>query len=186
MTWQAIFTRIALLLALCSGPAVSASAQWQPSPDDSNELAAANALTHFREDPRLERYFSEAAGMAVFPTIVRAGFVVGVAHGRGLMIEGEQATGQIAMWEFIHGLISGGEAQRMIIFFQDAETIETFTKGNKWQFQGRAGASITVVGASIDPAFNLGIAVFVQTRGGLMLEATVAAGYYRFIPAGAE
>jgi lipid-binding SYLF domain-containing protein len=157
-------------------------ADWEPAADDKRQLAAAAALTEFRADPRLGAYFESAAGFAVFPNVVRAGFGTGVAHGRGVVIENDSAIGRSNVWELIHGIWGGAEWHRMIIFFKDAEAIDRFRSGNRWQFEGRAGAAIATVGPSVDPAFDRGVAIFTQTRGGLLLEATVGAAYYSFDP----
>lgn len=173
--------RTAMGLAICSGFSITpALADWQANPGNRREAAAAQALTRFRSEPKLERYFAEAAGFAVFPWVARVGFGTGLAHGRGIVIENDQTVGRTAVWEFVHGIWGGAEVHRMIIFFRDAEAVERYRSGGRWQFQGRTGVAMATVGASIEPSFDRGVAIFTQTRGGVLLEATVAAAYYRF------
>ncbi len=89
--------------------------------------------------------------------------------------------GRTALWQFIHGIWAGAEVHSMIIFFQNPESIDVYKTG-QWQFVGRAGVALATVGASKDPAFVQGVAVFTETRAGVLTEAAIGVARYRFQP----
>jgi len=168
------------VVLLCGAPG-STAAQWQPDRNDAREISSADAIERFRTKSALDMYFAEAHGYAVFPWVARFGFGSGFAHGRGIVIEQGRTVGRTALWQFIHGIWAGAEVHSMIIFFRNPENIDVYKTG-QWQFVGRAGVALATVGASKDPAFVQGVAVFTQTRAGLLTEAAVGVARYRFQP----
>lgn len=167
-----------VLLGGCAGP--GASKRF-----DSADSAAATieaAVQRFRDRaPQTARFFDEAYGYAVFPSIGRVAAIVGLAYGRGVLVEGTHAVGDVQVWHGLHGITFGGELYSEILFFQDADTLQAFKAGNL-EFRGRAGVAAGPAGSSADPAFNNGVAVFTMTRGGLMLDISVAGTLYRYRP----
>lgn len=67
------------------------------------------------------------------------------------------------------------------IFFENEEAYDKFTN-EKIKFDGQASAVAITAGASADVAFREGIAVFTQTKGGLMYEASIGGQHFSFKP----
>ncbi len=167
-----------VLLGGCAGP--GASTRF----DSANSASASIQATvqRFRDRaPQTARYFDEAYGYAVFPSVGRVAAIFGLAYGRGVLVEDSSPVGDVQVWHGLHGITFGGEFYSEILFFKDADTLQAFKAGNL-EFRGRAGVAAGPAGQSADPAFNNGVAVFTMTRGGLMLDISVAGTLYRYLP----
>lgn len=138
-------------------------------------------------------FFDTAYGYAVFPTIGKAGFVVGGAYGEGRVYEKGKAIGEAKMTQVSVGLQLGGQAYSEIIFFQDDRALKEFTSGN---FEFGADASVVAITASANAKasttgssagasggkhdattvgkYNKGMETFTVAKGGLMYEAAIA------------
>jgi len=156
----------------------------------------------FKESPAVAKFFKNSYGYAVFPTIGKAGFVVGGSYGKGQVYRDGKVTGKTAVMEGSIGFQLGGEAFSQIIFFQDKRAYDEFTSGN-FEFgataqavvitagvQAQAGTTGTSAGASAGPKTGVqaeteyvkGMATFVHSKGGLMYEASIAGQKFTFEP----
>ena len=147
----------------------------------------------FRQSDAVKPFFETAYGYAVFPTVGKAGFVVGGAYGTGQVYANGTVTGSARLVKASIGFQAGGQAFSQIIFFQDQRAFNEFTSGD-FEFgagvsavaitagvQAGAGTAGATAGASAGPAtgtqaptqYHKGMAVFVHAKGGLMYEATV-------------
>jgi lipid-binding SYLF domain-containing protein len=146
-------------------------------------------------------FFDKSYGYAVFPTIGKAGFVVGGAHGQGRVYEHGKYVGDTSVTELSVGFQAGGEAYSQIIFFEDKRAFDEFTAGN-FEFGagvtavaitaaasgdvGTTGASAGVSGGKKDAKtageYYKGMAVFVIVKGGALVEASLAGQKYSYKP----
>ena len=172
----------ALILALATvwiGYGVARA--WEPHPESKAERRAAAAVDRFRKQPRTEHYFDDAHGYAVLHSVGRLGFGFGMAYGRGFVFEQDRSIGKTTFWQFSSGIQAGAKYFSMIIFFKDKEALEYYKLG-KLELMGTAGFSLATVGASKDPAYNKGVAIFTRTKFGLMGEAAVACAKFTYKP----
>jgi lipid-binding SYLF domain-containing protein len=150
-------------------------------------------------------YFDNSYAYAVFPTIAKAGLVVGGAHGTGHVFEKGVYVGDSSMTQLSVGFQAGAQAYSQIIFFQDARALGEFTSGT-YEFgadigavaitasaSARTGSTGTAAGASGGKkdattvgAYHKGIAVFTIAKGGAMYEATVAGQKFSYKAAAAK
>lgn len=173
-----LFAFLALSLAVHE----PACAEWQPDTGDRRERKAAKQLEKFKAQERLDSFFQDAYGYAIFSGAARLGIGgAGGAHGRGLLIEQERVVGRVTFWQFSLGIQAGAQAYSKIIFFKDREAIEDFKAGN-WEFAGQAGGAAFTAGASREASYTEGVAIFTRTKGGLMYEATAAGLKFKFRP----
>lgn len=156
----------------------------------------------FKGSPAVAKFFNNSYGYAVFPTIGKAGFVVGGSYGKGQVYRDGKVTGKTAVMEGSIGFQLGGEAFSQIIFFQDKRAYDEFTSGN-FEFgataqavvitagvQAQAGTTGTSAGASAGPKTGVqaeteyvkGMATFVHSKGGLMYEASIGGQKFTFEP----
>jgi lipid-binding SYLF domain-containing protein len=161
-----------------------------------------STINVFRESPVVEKFFKNSYGYAVFPTIGKAGFVVGGSYGKGQVYRGGKVTGKSTVVEGSIGFQIGGEAFSQIIFFQDKRAYDEFTSGS-FEFdasaqavaitagaQAQAGTTGVGAGASAGPKTGVqaetkyvkGMAIFVHAKGGLMVEASVGGQKFTFTP----
>ena len=136
--------------------------------------------------------FESAYAYALFPTIGKAGFVVGGAYGKGRVYKHRKHIGNTSMTQATVGFQIGATGYSQVIFFEDKRALEDFTSGN-FEFGGDAQATAltAAVGASANTAGNSagasggknnattkgsyrkGMATFTITKGGLMAEVSV-------------
>lgn len=152
-----------------------------------------DTIALFKHAGQSAAFFDKSYGYAVFPTVGKAGFVVGGAYGRGRVYSQGNYIGTASMTQMSVGLQAGAEGYSEIVFFEDKRALDEFTAGS---FEFDAGASVVAVtaGASASAgttgvsesasggkrdaatagAYRKGVAVFTIVKGGLMYDASVA------------
>lgn len=154
------------------------------------------------EDAGIGDMFKGAYGYAIFPTIGKAGIVVGGAYGKGRVYEQGKYIGDTTLTQATIGYQLGGTGFSQVIFFEDKRALNEFTQGN-FEFgveaqatalTAAAGASARTVGSSasvsggknnanIESAgYYKGLATFTITKGGLMYEASVGGQKFSYTP----
>lgn len=176
----------ALGLSACSVSQTSTG--WDPAPAASTTdqkasgTAVAAAIANFKKaDPGISRFFDNAEGYAVFPSVGKGGAGVGAAYGNGEVYHRGRLVGHSSITQVTLGFQLGGQAYSQIIFFRDRSDLEDFRKGN-FEFGAQASAVAVTVGASANAGYSNGVAVFTLVKGGLMYEATVAGQKFNFTP----
>jgi lipid-binding SYLF domain-containing protein len=152
-----------------------ATTGWAWDSDDVEEYdpKAKEAIAEFKKsDESVQKFFDKAVGYVVIPTVGKAGFGIGGARGKGILYEGGAPTAVITLTQLSFGFQWGGQAYSEFIFFEDANSLENFKRGN-YELGAQASAVAVTAGASADVNFNDGIAIFTQAKGGLMYEASV-------------
>lgn len=159
-------------------------------------------ISIFKNAGESAAYFDNAYGYAVFPTIGKAGLIVGGAGGKGRVYSGGRHVGNTQMGQVTIGLQAGGQAYSMIIFFQDQRAFKEFTSGT-FEFGAEATAVAITAGASakastagssagasggkhdaktVGGGYNKGMATFTVAKGGLMFEATIGGANFEYEP----
>lgn len=176
MTKRAI--ALAGLIILICHLAAPSIAGWDPQEGQEAEAA----VTAFKlTDPDLKLFFEKAYGYAVFPSVGKAGMGFGGAYGKGVVFEQGKEIGNTSLKQLSMGFQFGGESYREIIFFQDKETLDEFKQGN-YELGTQATAVVVKKGASKNSDFADGVAVFTQTKGGMMFDVSVAGQKFTFDP----
>ena len=161
------------LSVICVAFAMTAAAKWDPEEFNEKHADAQEALAEFLEkDPDIQNFIDKSAGYVVIPTVGKGGIGIGGARGTGILYEGGAPTGMVTLTQLSIGFQWGGQAYSEFIFFEDSDTLGTFKKGN-YELNAQASAVAVTAGASADAAFNGGMAIFTQAKGGLMYEAAV-------------
>lgn len=167
------------------------SSAWADTYDDTKKMFV---------DAGLSEMFNTAYGYALFPTIGKAGFVVGGAYGKGRVYEKGKYIGDTAMTQASIGFQLGGSGFSQVVFFQDKRALEEFTNGS-FEFGAEAqavaltaaagasantgGSSSTASGGKNNAAigsagYNKGMATFTITKGGLMYEVSLGGQKFSF------
>lgn len=144
--------------------------------------------------------FNSAYGYAIFPTIGKAGFIVGGAYGEGRVYQQGTYIGDTTMAQATVGFQLGGSGFSQVIFFRNEYALHQFTKGN-FEFGAEAqavvltaaaGATAKTVGSSATASggknnaatagngYYKGMATFTITKGGLMYEASIGGQKFSF------
>jgi lipid-binding SYLF domain-containing protein len=102
---------------------------------------AEEAVKNFkRADPGLDKFFKEAAGYAILPSVGEGGLVIGGQHGDGLLYEKNKAGGKVTMTEVSVGAQVGGGSFSEVIFFETPAALGDFKK-SKWEMSAKAKAA---------------------------------------------
>jgi len=164
-----------------------------------------DTINAFRNAGESGVFFDSAYGYAVFPTIGKAGFVVGGAYGEGRVYAAGQYVGNVSMTQLSAGWQLGAQAYSQIIFFQNQTAYQEFTSGN-FEFSAQATAVAITAGVSADASttgglaagasggrndattahggYRRGLAVFTIARGGLMFEVSLGGQKFSYTPLG--
>lgn len=164
----------------------------------------AEAVDSFRNAGESGAFFDNSYGYAIFPTIGKAGFGIGGAHGKGGVYAQGKKTGTASMTQITIGFQVGGQAFSQIIFFEDERAFKSFTSGN-FEFSAQASAVAITAGVSAEvntgggtsagvsagrndastshlSGYRKGMAIFTIARGGLMYEAALGGQKYSYTP----
>jgi lipid-binding SYLF domain-containing protein len=159
----------------------------------------ADTISVFRKAEESGKFFANAHGYAVFPTIGKGGIGIGGAYGKGRVYQRGKVIGETTMTQLSIGFQLGGQGFSQIIFFEDEAALKRFTEG-EFEFGAEASAVVVTLaagakagsggaaaGASVDKnkakvvgAYNNGMAIFTVVRGGLMYEAAIAGQKFKF------
>lgn len=181
-------TLAGLLLA-----ATVCTSAWADAYDD--------AAQSFREAGQSAAFFGNSYGYALFPTIGKAGLVVGGAYGDGKVYVGGRYVGDATLTKLSIGFQAGGQAYSQIIFFQNKKAFDAFTRRD-FEFSANASAVLITAGATAEAGttgasasasatrrdartagqYENGMAVFNIVKGGAMYEASLAGHRYKYKP----
>jgi len=151
-----------------------------------------DARQTFVAAPQTDPYFQTAYGYALFPTIAKAGAILGGARGAGGVFRNEAIVGESTITQLSAGFQLGGQAYSQIIFFEDERAFEEFCAGT-YEFGAQASAVALTAAASATAAtdgnstsrstrssdasltggYHKGAAVFTITKGGVLYEASI-------------
>jgi len=151
-------------------------------------------------DAGISNMFDSAYGYALFPTIGKAGFLVGGAYGKGRVYEQGKHIGDTTMMQATVGFQLGGAGFSQVVFFQDKRALSEFINGNfEFGAEAQATAITAAAGASANTAgssatasggknnattagggYNKGMSTYTITKGGLMYEVSVGGQKFSF------
>ena len=133
------------------------------------------------KSPNLQSYYDQSYGYAVFPKVTKVGVSLGVAAGKGIVFKNHLAINMSKLKQLTFGVQFGAQKYCEVIFFQNDESFEQFMN-KKLKLYGQASAVALKVGASADLSYSYGVAVFTQTIGGLMFEASIGGQHFASQP----
>ena len=149
---------------------------WNPELENEAKEAMSSMI---QNAPKLQSFYDNAYGIAVFPEITKAGLAIGGAGGKGVVYENKEVVGSSKLRQASFGLQAGGQQYSEVIFFENKESFDRFTNGNL-KFGAQASAVAITEGASVDVAYQDGVAVFTQVKGGLMFEASIGGQHFKY------
>ncbi len=174
-----IFILTVSLLSLAVGCSTA------PERAESRAVLEANveeSLAEFKEKyPSINQYLENSYGYAVLPKVLKGAFWVGGAGGRGAVYEQGKLVGYTRMSQATLGFSFGGESFREVVFFADKAALDRFRSG-PFTFSGQATALVIEAGAAAKANYQDGMAVFVMTRSGLIVDASIGAQKFKYVP----
>jgi lipid-binding SYLF domain-containing protein len=170
-----------LCLALVGGVFGCASApKTSIARAELHEEADQTVATMTAADPGLKPLLDQSAGYIVFPDVKQGGFVVGGAGGKGVLYEHGRRTGFAELSQASFGAQVGGQAFSEIVVIRDQYALNR-VKASNIDLGGQASATIVKAGAAAAAPFNqAGLAVFVEPKGGAMLNVSLTGQKVKF------
>src|SRR5262245_58484162 len=97
---------------------------------ESLEEQSKEAVETFKKtDSDMKKFFDEAVGYAIFPSVAKGAAGIGAAHGKGLVYEKAELIGESTLTQVTIGLQLGGQTYSELIFFETKETLDQFKAG---------------------------------------------------------
>lgn len=187
---QLIKPTLYLLLFLLSGFSTVTSAE-----EDSGKYQS--AINRFNKSPEVQRFFNDAYGYALFPTVGKGGIGIGGAYGEGKVYRQGQHVGEVSLSHISIGFQLGAQAYSEIIFFKNESAFKSFTTDG-FEFGAQASAVALNIGANAQAGSTGASAsagekqskaqyiddmlIFTVTKGGLMYEASIGGQGFTFSP----
>ena len=173
---------IAFAITGCSSSYKTSQAETNASPQITLHREAVAAVARFkRKDPSMQRFFNNAYGYAVFPSVAKGGLGLGGAYGKGEVYEQNNLVGYTSLTQGTIGFQLGGQVYSEVIFFKSRTNLDSFKQGN-FEFSAQVSAVAATAGASADADFEEGIAVFTLAKSGLMYEASIGGQKFSYTP----
>jgi lipid-binding SYLF domain-containing protein len=166
---------------------------------DASAKECAETVKLFQNAGESGAFFGKSYGYAVYPTIGKAGFGIGGAHGSGCVFVKGKQVGTSKMTQLSFGWQAGAQGYSLILFFEDERAFNEFSSGN---FEFGAGVSAVVITAAASAeattggaaagasggkkdattagGFHKGVAPFSIVKGGLMYEAVLSGAKFSF------
>jgi lipid-binding SYLF domain-containing protein len=132
-----LLAAVLALPLLCPAPVQAASAA-------AIRRDANAALTKlFANTPKAKELLATAKGILVFPSVVKAGFLVGGLFGEGVLFKGGKAVAYYNTVAASYGLQAGMQKYGYAMFFMKDEALQYLDKSDGWELG--TGPSIVVL-----------------------------------------
>ncbi len=172
-----------IALVLCMAIVLAGCATVPEEPMEREVLAAQvnEAVAIFKEkDPDIKQFFDKSWGYAVLPRVFKGAIWVGGAYGKGEVYEQDRMVGYCSMSQATLGFSFGGEYFREIIFFRDKSDLDAF-KAEEFTFSAQATGVAATAGAAAKADYRSGMAVFITTDAGLMVDASLGGQKFKYV-----
>jgi lipid-binding SYLF domain-containing protein len=153
---------------------------WSPPSEASAaKINAGVRLTldqFFSQTPGARTLASSAAGVLVFPTVVKAGFGIGGEYGEGAMLIGGQPVAYYNLVSASFGFQLGAQSRSVIIMFMTPRALAGFNAKAGWKVGVDGSVTLITIGAgaSIDTdKITSPVIGFVLDPKGLMYNLTL-------------
>ena len=157
-----------LLAMAVTMPVQNASAATPAEVNSNVEFAMKRLYTQVEGS---EAVIKKAAGVLVFPKVIKAGFIIAGEGGQGALLIGGKIVEHYDIMSASVGFQGGAEKKDIIMAFMDADSLKKFRNSDGW----KAGADGTVTlintgaNAKVDlTKINQPIVGFVVGQSGLM------------------
>lgn len=135
------------------------------------------ALERFSKEIKgAKEFLGSAKGVLVFPSVIKAGFVVGGEYGEGALRIGGRTTDYYSTAAASFGLQLGAQSKTIILVFMQQEALDAFRRSEGWKVgvDGSVALVTVGVGGALDTeTIKDPIVGFVFGQKGLMYNLTL-------------
>lgn len=124
-----------------------------------------------REAPVAEQLMADAAGVLVFPDIIKGGFGIGGQYGEGVLRQGGQSIAYYNIASVSYGLQIGAQGYAQVMIFTTPESLQYLDDSQGFEIGADAGVALADMGAGGDlssTTLQSPIVAFVFGQKGLM------------------
>lgn len=146
-----------------------------------HEQASAALNRLYSQHPNLKKEIGEAYGYVVFPSIGRAGVVLGGAYGHGEVYEEGQPIGFATLTQITVGVQVGGHTFTEVVLFKKKEAFDDFKVRGRIGFSAHASAVVLKAAASGTTNFS-DVVAHAYSSGGMLIEASLGGSKMMFFP----
>jgi len=173
---KTLFTAL-FLFAVAAGTIVAAPAATKAASAAAIDANANETLHSFvRQIGGAKELAHKAAGILVFPSVVKAGFGIGGEYGEGLLIVDKRPAGYYNLISASFGFQIGVQERSVIIMFMTKSALDSFHRRAGWKVGVDGSVAIITVGIGgsidtdrvIDPVIG-----FILDPTGLMYNLTL-------------
>jgi lipid-binding SYLF domain-containing protein len=136
-------TIMMLVLALAAGTFMRPNAAVAASAAEIDRDVKSALKQLYAESTSARAISKKAKGILVFPSIVKAGFVVGGQYGEGALLKGGKTSGYYNTIQASYGLQAGVQEHGYVLFFMTDSAMKWLDKSDGWEIG--VGPSIVVV-----------------------------------------
>ncbi len=157
--------------------AMAATALLRPHPvmaasaAEINRDADAALKNLYDSEPAAKQLAAKAKGILVFPSIIKAGFIVGGHYGEGVLHKDNKTVGYYNTVAASYGLQAGAQSFGYALMFMDDASLQHLDKSQGWEVG--VGPSIVIVDQGIAKSLTTttaqkGVYAFFFSQKGLM------------------
>lgn len=132
-----------LVLAMAAMPLVSPRPVVAASAAELNREAAAALKALYAKAPSAKELGAKAKGILVFPSIIKAGFIVGGQYGEGALRKGDKTVAYYNTVAASYGLQAGAQEFGYALFFMSDSALKYLDKSDGWEIG--SGPSVVIV-----------------------------------------
>ena len=115
-------------------------------PKDVDDDANAALETLYKLKPGTQHIAEQAKGVLVFPSIAKAGFILGAEYGDGVLIQYGETTANFNIAAASFGFQAGIQTFAYVMFMMSDASMKHLNKGRGWELGSSPG--ITIIDAS--------------------------------------
>lgn len=167
-------TIAAFMLCAMLGFGLSSSAR-AASKDEIDAKVQEAVENFYKQSSAGKQLAQKAAGMLVFPEVLKAGIGVGGEYGEGAMLVKGKSTGYYSTAAASIGFQLGAQVKSQIILFMNPKVLESFRKSQGWKAGVDGSVALATLGAGgeIDTnSIKQPIIGFIFSNKGLMYNLT--------------
>lgn len=166
------------ILALVLGLAALAASPEAPAASAKEiDLRVDAALERFHEEVTgAKRFLRKAAGVLVFPRVIKAGIGIGGEYGEGALRIRGRTVDYYSIASASIGFQLGAQARTVIIVFLDEEALRRFRRSEGWRVGVDGSVALVKIGAggTLDTInVNEPVVAFIIGQKGLMYNLTL-------------
>lgn len=145
MTKHIRFVQAALIFAMVAMPFMSLQPAVAASAEEIDREVAAALKLLYHHTPKAKELGAKAKGILVFPSIYKAGFIVGAQVGEGALLVNGKTAGYYNTVAGSYGYQAGVQKFSYVMFFMTDSATEYLNNSDGWELG--VGPSIVVVDA---------------------------------------